>query len=109
MAKVGILENKKRWDTSKASAGMDVMNSETIVAAFMSVRWDWRKRSREGREKGLVYTDQNDRTNWRRVYEAYMQTAYEGGKKLYNRNYDFYERIIGKYFDMPDGVELLRK
>ena len=98
-----------RWDTAKAAAGMDVMNSDTIVAAFMGVRWDWRKRSREGREKGLIYTDQNDRTNWRRVYEAYMQTAYEGGKKLYNRNYDLYERIIGKYFDMPENVELLRK
>jgi hypothetical protein len=98
-----------RWDTAKAAAGMDVMNSDTIVAAFMGVRWDWRKRSRESREKGLIYTDQNDRTNWRRVYEAYMQTAYDGGKKLYNRNYDFYERIIGKYFDMPENVELLRK
>ena len=98
-----------RWDTAKAAAGMDVMNSDTIVAAFMGVRWDWRKRSREGREKGLIYTEQNDRTNWRRVYEAYMQTAFDGGKKLYNRNYDFYERIIGKYFDMPEGVELLRK
>ncbi len=98
-----------RWDTSKMSAGMDVMNSETIVAAFMSVRWDWRKRSKEGREKGLVYTDQNDRTNWRRVYEAYLQTADDAGKKLYNRNYDFYERIIGKYFDMPEGVDLLKK
>ncbi len=98
-----------RWDTSKANAGMDVMASETIVAAFMGVRWDWRKRSKEGREKGLVYTDQNDRTNWRRVYEAYMETAFDSGKKLFNRNYDFYERIIGKYFDLPDGVELLRK
>ncbi|MCD8141045.1 MAG: hypothetical protein LUE17_14965 [Planctomycetaceae bacterium] len=98
-----------RWDTSKASAGMDVMNSEAIVAAFMGVRWDWRKRSREGREKGLIYTEQNDRTNWRRVYEAYMTTAYDAGKKLYNRNYDFYERIIGKYFDLPEGLELLRK
>jgi hypothetical protein len=98
-----------RWDTSKMHAGMDVMASETIVAAFMGVRWDWRKRSKEGREKGLVFTDQNDRTNWRRVYEAYMQTAYDSGKKLFNRNYDFYERIIGKYFDLPEGVELLRK
>ncbi len=98
-----------RWDTSKAGAGMDVMASETIVAAFMGVRWDWRKRSKDGREKGLVYTDQNDRMNWRRVYEAYLSTAYDSGKKLFNRNYDFYERVIGKYFDLPDGVELLRK
>ncbi len=98
-----------RWDTSKAGAGMDVMASETIVAAFMGVRWDWRKRSKEGREKGLVYTDQNDRMNWRRVYEAYLSTAYDSGKKLFNRNYDFYERIIGKYFDLPDGVDVLRK
>ena len=98
-----------RWDTSKAAAGMDVMTSDTIVAAFMTVRWDWRKRSREAREKGLIYTDQNDRTNWRRVYEAYMQTAYDSGKKLYNRNYDFYERIIAKYFDMPEDVPVLRK
>ena len=98
-----------RWDTAKAAAGMDVMNSDTIVAAFMGVRWDWRKRSKEGREKGLIYTEQNDRTNWRRVYEAYMETAYDSGKKLFNRNYDFYERIIGKYFDLPEGVDLLRK
>ncbi|MDR1519790.1 MAG: FHA domain-containing protein [Planctomycetota bacterium] len=98
-----------RWDTSKAAAGMDVMTSDTIVAAFMSVRWDWRKRSKEGREKGLIYNEQNDRTNWRRVYEAYIQTADDAGKKLFNRNYDFYERIIGKYFDLPEGVTLLKK
>ena len=98
-----------RWDTSKASAGMDVLTSDTIVAAFMTVRWDWRKRSKEAREKGLVFNEQNDRTNWRRVYEAYLQTAYDGGKKLFNRNYDFYERIIGKYFDLPDNAVLLRK
>ncbi len=98
-----------RWDTSKAAAGMDIMTSETIVAAFMTVRWDWRKRSKEGREKGLVFTEQNDRTNWRRVYEAYLQTAYDGGKKLFQRNYDFYERIVGKYFDLPENVQLLRK
>ncbi len=98
-----------RWDTSKAAAGMDVMTSDTIVAAFMTVRWDWRKRSKEGREKGLIYTEQNDRTNWRRVYEAYSQTAYDSGKKLFNRNYDFYERIIGKYFDLPENVPLLKK
>ncbi len=98
-----------RWDTSKAGAGMDVMASETIVAAFMGVRWDWRKRSKEAREKGLVFTEQNDRTNWRRVYEAYLSTAYDSGKKLFNRNHDFYERIVGKYFDLPEGVELLRK
>ncbi len=98
-----------RWDTSKAAAGMDIMTSDTIVAAFMTVRWDWRKRSKEAREKGLIYTEQNDRTNWRRVYESYVQTAFDSGKKLYNRNYDFYERIIGKYFDLPDGAQLLRK
>ena len=98
-----------RWDTSKASAGMDLLTSDTLVAAFMTVRWDWRKRSREAREKGLVFNEQNDRTNWRRVYEAYIQTAADGGKKLFNRNYDFYERIIGKYFDLPEGVPLLRK
>lgn len=98
-----------RWDTSKAGAGMDVMTSDTIVAAFMTVRWDWRKRSKEGREKGLIFTEQNDRTNWRRVYEAYSQTAFDGGKKLYNRNYDFYERIIGAYFDLPEGATLLKK
>ncbi len=98
-----------RWDTSKAGAGMDVMMSDTIVAAFMAVRWDWRKRSKEAREKGLVFTDQNDRTNWRRVYEAYIQTAFDGGEKLYNRNYDFYARIIGKYFELPEGTVLLKK
>jgi hypothetical protein len=98
-----------RWDTSKAAAGMDIMTSDTIVAGFMSVRWDWRKRSKEGREKGLIYNEQNDRTNWRRVYETYLQSADEAGKKLFNRNYDFYERIIMKYFDPPEGVTLLKK
>ncbi|GEM_PF-1920766 len=98
-----------RWDTSKAAAGMDIMMSETIVAAFMTVRWDWRKRSKDAREKGLIFNEQNDRTNWRRVYESYIQTAMESGKKLYQRNYDFYERIIGKYFDLPEGLPLLKK
>ncbi|MDR2392511.1 MAG: FHA domain-containing protein [Planctomycetota bacterium] len=98
-----------RWDTSKAAAGMDLMTSDTIVAAFMAVRWDWRKRSKEGREKGLIYNEQNDRTNWRRVYETYMLSADDAGKKLFNRNYDFYERVVAKYFDPPEGVAFLRK
>ena len=98
-----------RWDTSKAAAGMDIMTSDTIVAGFMTVRWDWRKRSKEGREKGLIFNEQNDRTNWRRVYEAYLQSADDAGKKLFNRNYDFYERIVMKYFDPPEGVAFLKK
>ena len=97
-----------RWDTSKASAGTDVMKSDTLVAAFMTVRWDYRKRSKEVREKAGLFNEENDRENWRRHYALYMSSADDAGKKLFFKCNEVYEAVC-KYMDLPEGVERLSK
>jgi len=98
-----------RFDTAKANAGIDVMTSDTFVAAFAKVRWDYRKKSKEFREKALIHNDQNDRLNFRRVYALWLESVQEQGKRLFYRNYDLYENVMIKYFDLPDGVERVPK
>lgn len=97
-----------RWDTSKASAGVDLLTSDTLVAAYATVRWDYRRRSKEVREKSAIYTEENDRTNWRRHYTLFLQSAMEGGKRLYFKCYEAYEVVV-KYLGMPEGVERLKR
>lgn len=98
-----------RYDTSKASAGMDLMNSDTLVAAYAQVRWNLRKRDRELRQKAAIYTEENERTNWRRHYALYMKSALDSGKLLFYKCPELYELIINKYIDLPGGCELLRR
>ncbi len=98
-----------RFDTSRASAGMDVMTSDTLVAAYAQYRWDMRKRDRDIRQKAGIYTEENDRNNWRRHYEYYMKSATDGGKQLFFRSPELYERIIGKFIELPDGGEILKR
>ncbi len=97
-----------RWDTSKAEAGIDLLTSDTLVAAYSTCRWNYRKKKKENREKALIFNDQNDRTNWRRHYELFLQSANDAGKKLFYKNYEVYEMIL-KYIGLPDGQERLRK
>ena len=96
-----------RWDTQKAAAGMDIMHSDTIVAAFMNVRWIYRKKSREAREKAGIFNEINDRLNWRRFYALWLDSAMDQGKKVFFKNKEVYELIV-KYIGMPAGVERIR-
>ena len=98
-----------RWDTDKASAGVDAMTSHTICAAYANVRWDYRKRKKETREKAGFRTTENDRKNWRRHYGFYMESAMDGGRRLFFKCNDVYEQVVIKHFDLPEGVERLRR
>lgn len=96
-----------RWDTSKAAAGVDLLTSDTLVAAYAAVRWDYRKSKRENREKALIFNEINDRQNWRRHYELFLESAQEAGKKLFFKNPDVYN-VIFKYIGLPVGCERLK-
>jgi hypothetical protein len=98
-----------RWETSCAAVGRDLINSDTLAGAFMRTRWEWRNHPKARREKGLIFNELNDPSNWRRVYEVYLPDAMTGGKQLFLRNPDFYNAIIGHYIDLPAGVPLLRR
>jgi hypothetical protein len=98
-----------RFDTSRASAGVDIMTSDTLVAAYAEYRWNMRKRDRDIRQKAGIYTEENDRSNWRRHYEYYMKSATDCGKQLFFRSPELYERIVGKFIDLPDGQEVLKR
>lgn len=97
-----------RWDTSKAAAGVDLLTSDTLVAAYSAVRWDYRKKKRENREKALIFNELNDRQNWRRHYELYLQSAQDSGRKLFYKNVEVYEVVV-KYIGLPEGCEKLRR
>lgn len=96
-----------QWDTSKAAAGVDLLTSDTLVAAYAGVRWDYRKRKRENREKALIFNEINDRQNWRRHYELYLESAKDSGRKLFFKNPEVYEVVV-KYLGLPPGCEKLR-
>lgn len=98
-----------RFDTSKASAGVDLMTSDTLVAAYANVRWAYRKKSKEFRQKAAIYTEENERKNWRRHYSLYMKSAYDDGKLLFFKCFELYDMIINKFIDLPDGCEKLKK
>ncbi|MBP5233572.1 MAG: hypothetical protein J6333_09210, partial [Planctomycetes bacterium] len=98
-----------RYDTSKAAAGVDLMTSDTLVAAYATLRWNLRKRDRELRQKAGIYTEENERTNFRRHYAIYMKSALDSGKLLFFRCPELYELIIPKYIQLPQGCEILRR
>jgi hypothetical protein len=98
-----------RFDTSKASAGVDIMMSDTLVAAYAEYRWNMRKRDRDIRQKAGIYTEENDRANWRRHYEYYIKSATDSAKQLFFRSPELYERIVGKFLDLPEGQEVLKR
>ncbi len=98
-----------RYDTSKEQAGNDVMNSDTLVAAYAEVRWILRKKDKDVRQKAGIFTDENERTNWRRHYAMYMNSAFDGGKQLFFKCPDLYELVINKFIELPEGVEVLSR
>ncbi len=95
-----------RFDTSKQEAGVDLLTSDTLVAAYATVRWNWRRKPRDQREKAAIYNEENDRANWRRHYELLVSSAMDGGKKLFFKNPEVYAAVL-KYMGLPDGVEPL--
>lgn len=97
-----------RWDTSKDSAGMDVLTSDTLVAAYGTVRWEYRHRSKDTRQKAGIYSHETDRKNWRRHYALFVTSAHEGGKKLFFKCPDIYNVAV-KYLGLPDGIKPLKK
>ena len=96
------------WDTSRESAGLDVLTSDTLVAAYSKVRWDYRKAAKDTREKAGLYSEENDRVNWRRHFELYVSGAAEAGKRLFFKCPELYEAVV-KYLPLPDGVEKLAR
>ena len=93
--------------TTDHSVAPDVLTSDTLVAAYATIRWEYRKRSKETREKAGIFSEESDRLNWRRHYALYVLSAQEGGKRLFFKNKDVYYAIL-KYIDLPEGVERLR-
>ncbi|MBN4061195.1 hypothetical protein JYU15_02035, partial [bacterium AH-315-I18] len=96
-----------RYDTSKQSAGVDLLTSDTLVATYANARWAYRKKNKEIRKKAAMYNDESDRNNWRRHYILYMTSAMEGGKKLFFKCPEVYEAVI-KYMQLPEGVQRLQ-
>jgi len=91
-----------RWDTSKESAGMDLLTSDTLVAAYCTVRWNMRKHPTEVRERAQIYQKENDRRNFRRHYQLFLDSAHDAGKRLYFTCPDIYEAFC-KYIGLPGG------
>lgn len=83
------------------------MTSDTLVAAYAAVRWEYRKRKKENREKALIFNEINDRQNWRRHYELFLESAKDSGRKLFFKNPEVYEVVV-KYLGLPPGCEKLR-
>jgi hypothetical protein len=97
-----------RWDTSRESAGLDLLTSDTLVAAYATIRWDYRRIPVPAREKAGIYGKENDRANWRRHYGLFLSSALEGGKKLFYKCPEVYEAVL-KYIGLPEGVQRLSK
>jgi len=97
-----------RYDTAKENAGMDLMTSDTICAAYGKVRWDYRKKGKEFREKAGIYNDMQDKKNFKIHYRLYMESMDESGKKLFFKCNEMYEGFV-KYIPLPKGKEKLSR
>lgn len=114
-ARPGILEDMVyqllsdfRYDTSKEASGGDMVASDTLVAAYAAVRWNYRKRNQNVREKAAIYNEEKDRVNFRRHYKLYISSVDEGGKKLFFKCPECYEAVF-KYLGLPEGIERLKQ
>ncbi len=98
-----------RFESSKANAGMDLLHSDTLVAAYMHFRWSWRNKQDDVRKKALLFMDEKDNINWRRHYYIYLDSAFESGSQLFFKCPDLYDGLIDKYIDLPEGCEILKR
>lgn len=96
-----------RWDSCIASAGSNWVTSDTFVAAFARCRWDFRHKSKEAREKAMIYKDENDKMNWRRHYRLFEKSAQEAGKLLFYKNKLVYKQCM-PYFVLPNNLKILK-
>ena len=97
-----------RYDTAKENAGVDLMTSDTICAAYAKVRWDYRKKGKEFREKAGIYNDMQDKKNFKVHYRLYIESMDEAGKKLYFKCYEMYE-AFANYIQLPPEKQRLKK
>ena len=97
-----------RYDTAKENAGVDLMTSDTICAAYAKVRWDYRKKGKEFREKAGIYNDMQDKKNFKVHYRLYIESMDEAGKKLFFKCHEMYEGFT-KYIPLPAGKQKLSK
>jgi hypothetical protein len=97
-----------RYDTAKETAGVDLMTSDTICAAYAKVRWDYRKKGKEFREKAGIYNDLQDKKNFVLHYRLYIESMEESGKKLFFKCHEMYEGFV-KYIPLPQGKTKLSK
>lgn len=97
-----------RYDTAKENAGVDLMTSDTICAAYAKVRWDYRKKGKEFREKAGIYNDMQDKKNFKVHYRLYIESMDESGKKLFFKCHEMYEGFV-KYIPLPKGKEKLQR
>jgi hypothetical protein len=97
-----------RYDTAKENAGVDLMTSDTICAAYAKVRWDYRKKGKEFREKAGIYNDMQDKKNFKVHYRLYIESMDEAGKKLFFKCHEMYEGFV-KYIPLPKGKQKLSK
>jgi hypothetical protein len=114
-ARPGILEDMVyqvlsdfRYDTSKEASGGDMVASDTLVAAYAAVRWNYRKRNQNVREKAAIYNEEKDRVNFRRHYKLYVSSVEDGGKKLFFKCPECYEAMF-KYLGLPEGIQRLKQ
>ena len=95
-----------RWDTSRESAGMDVLRSDTLVAAYATVRWEYRHANMTRRE-AVGFGKGSDRIKWRGHYATFLASAMEGGRKLCFKCPEVYALVL-KYIGLPPGIEPFR-
>ncbi len=97
-----------RFDTSRNSGGVDWMHSDTLASSYATERWNYRKRSKDRRDKAGIDIHQTDRVNFRRHYQAYLDSADEGGRKLFYKCPEIYEAFL-KFMMLPVGVLRCKK
>lgn len=97
-----------RFDSSRAASGIDFIKSDTLAATYAAFRWSFKRRPKDVREKAAIFLEEKDRSNWRRHYALYMKSAMDGGVKLFHRAPELYKAML-KHFDLPEGVEPLKK
>ncbi len=97
-----------RFDTARHSGGVDWMHSDTLSAAYATVRWNYRKRGRDRREKAAIDSHQTDRVNFRRHYRLFLESADTGGRKLFFKCPEIYDAFL-QYMMLPAGVERCKR
>ncbi len=71
-----------RWDTALKLSGAHPLDSDSLAGAFLRLRRDWDGFAKEKRERGLVFSEQSAKINWRRIYDLYVHDAHSGGESF---------------------------